>query len=80
MIHFDCDKHWKSHNGNRCQYYSRKKYCTEDGDVGPKWNTKKWGPLEGWSDDEGRTALVCPECGCQEGQGVTLKIFNGNES
>ena len=31
---------------------------------GEKWNWEEWGSFEDWADDEGRTALVCPQCGC----------------
>ena len=33
----------------------------------------KWNGFQRWSDDKGRTALVCPQCGCKE-PGITKSI------
>merc|ERR1719334_350498 len=61
-----CDKDWISFNGNSCEDYGRERWCKKDGDhYGPNWQ-KRWGKLDGWSDSKMRTALVCPECGCEE--------------
>ena len=52
-------------NSNGCEEYGNKKYCKKGGDhYGENWNRKKWGKFEDWADDQGRTALVCPQCGC----------------
>ena len=45
--------------------YEHQGYCNETG-YGPKWNFQKWGTF---ADDlnvdgNGRTARVCPQCGC----------------
>jgi len=61
-----CDPAWKSWNGNRCKDYGKEKWCKTDGDhYGPKWE-KKWGTFKLWANTKGKTALVCPQCGCGE--------------
>merc|ERR1712215_142046 len=61
-----CDPAWKSWNGNRCKDYGKEKWCKTDGDhYGPKWE-KKWGTFKLWANTKGKTALVCPQCGCSE--------------
>jgi len=64
----ECDGNWVSgRNTNGCEEYGDKKYCKKGGDhYGENWNLKKWGKFEDWADDHGRTALVCPQCGCWE--------------
>jgi len=72
-VHYDCDPNWSSINGASCGDYGRKKYCKKDGDhFGEGWK-KKWGRFENWADADGRTPLVCPECGCEEGAGVNIR-------
>ena len=62
-----CDLGWKAHNGNGCEKYGQSKWCKTDGDhYGSGWK-EKWENFEKWADDKGRTALVCPQCGCEEG-------------
>ena len=61
-----CDPAWKSWNGNRCKDYKKGKWCKTDGDhYGPNWK-KTWGTFKRWADAKGKTALVCPQCGCGE--------------
>jgi len=65
---FECDETWtagnsKAHNVKNCETYSDNKYCTKGGHYGPNWR-RKWGTFEKFADDRGRTALVCPQCGC----------------
>merc|ERR1712142_885867 len=64
----ECDGNWVSgRNSNGCEEYGEKKYCKKGGDhYGDDWNHEKWGKFEDWADDQGRTALVCPQCGCWE--------------
>ena len=64
--HFYCDSNWKSYNGKGCKDYIDEKFCTENGTYGDGWMSK-WGKFDKWSDARGRTALVCPQCGCVEG-------------
>jgi len=62
-----CDSTWtasnhKTSNPKNCKIYKEKKLC--DGDLyGSGWQTK-WGKFKDFADLAGRTALVCPECGC----------------
>jgi len=61
-----CDANWKSgKNTNGCKEYIVNEYCKKDGDhYGSNWATR-WGTMEDWADEQGRTALVCPQCGCK---------------
>jgi len=75
----DCDPYWKkeglwrpyrrpqSPNGidvsDGCEEFSSKGLCKKDGDhYGDNWG--KNGTFDDWADAYGRTALVCPQCGC----------------
>jgi len=63
-----CDSTWtatnhRTSNPRTCQIYAQKKYCA-NGTYGSGWQ-EGWGTFEDWTDSEGRTALVCPECGCE---------------
>jgi len=61
-----CDKDWKSHDGQNCAYYADSDYCKKDGDhYGTGWSKSQRGEFHQWSDQEGRPALVCPQCGCK---------------
>jgi len=63
----DCDENWVSgRNSNGCEEYGdpNNNWCKKDGDhYGSAWK-KNWGKFEDWADSRGRTALVCPQCGC----------------
>jgi len=62
-----CDGRWKAHNGNGCEKYGERNWCKTNGNhYGSNWNHKKWKTFEHWADSEGRTALICPQCGCEE--------------
>jgi len=64
-----CDSTWRSRSGKTCQSYAENRFCTQNGTYGSGWR-KGYGTFENWADSEGRTALVCPECGCKaEGSG-----------
>ena len=44
--------------------------CTSSGDYGPYWDSRPWPMGDGTFDDwavNGETPLVCPQCGCKEG-------------
>jgi len=61
-----CDSNWtasnhKTSNPKTCKVYAERKYCA-DSTYGPGWK-EKWGTFENYADSEGKTALVCPECG-----------------
>ena len=65
FLAFNCDENWIAHNDKTCAQYETYNYCKKDGDhYGSAWQDK-WGKFEGWADNEGRSALVCPQCGCQ---------------
>jgi len=61
-----CDSTWtagnhKTSNPKTCKVYADRKYCAGE-TYGPGWK-QKWGTFEDYADSEGKTALVCPECG-----------------
>ena len=43
------------------------KWCKKDGDHYVPKVKKMFGKMEGWASEDGRTGLVCPECGCVGG-------------
>jgi len=64
-----CDSTWtaRNHKTSRpktCHIYAQQKYCA-NGTYGSAW-LEGWGTFTDWRDSKGRTALVCPECGCKE--------------
>ena len=60
--------HWESRNGGDCDEYKMNNWCKEDGDhYGSAWESQ-WGYFSRYTDSNGRTALVCPQCGCKEGK------------
>jgi len=64
-----CDSTWTASNHRTsypktCQIYADEKYCA-NGTYGSAWRKNSWGTFEDYADLEGRTALVCPECGCK---------------
>jgi len=66
-----CDSTWRSRDGTTCQRYAENRFCAH-GTYGSGWK-ESYGTFENWADSEGRTALVCPECGCKGGD-VSCKI------
>jgi len=63
-----CDSNWearnhKPENPKTCKIYAQKAYCANLS-YGDGWNLR-WGKFENYADHLGRTALVCPECGCK---------------
>ena len=40
--------------------------CTSSGDYGPNWDFSTDGTFDDWAVN-GETPLVCPQCGCKEG-------------
>jgi len=65
----ECDADWKPmwpHGGFDCQRFSDQEWCKKDGDhYGDKWDFLSYGTFDAFPDYKGRTALVCPQCGCQ---------------
>ena len=54
-------------DNNTCSYYKENDYCKRSGDhKGSAWE-KEWGELKDFIDTKNQSALVCPECGCKEG-------------
>jgi len=58
-----CDISWKSKSGYSCEKYRTNEWCRFNGDYGNGWQ-QGFGTFEEWTDVEGRSALVCPQCGC----------------
>jgi len=68
-----CDKDWKASNGKTCKDYHKNKYCKRGSERGGEshygsgWQ-KKWVNFEKYASQTeygpGRSALVCPQCGC----------------
>jgi len=64
----ECDSTWTAGNHKTkvpktCEVYKAMKYCA-DGSYGSGWKNR-WGTFEDYADSKGRTALICPECGCE---------------
>merc|ERR1712087_703825 len=55
-----CDSTWTNVQGETCQTYAEKRWCANLG--GGLGEIQRFQDL---ADFEGRTALVCPECGCK---------------
>jgi len=55
-----CDSTWTNVQGETCQIYAEKRWCANLG--GGLGEIQRFQDL---ADFEGRTALVCPECGCK---------------
>jgi len=69
----NCDSAWNS-KGDGCQKFADMKWCKKDGDhYGDNW-LKEWGTFEKWADGKGRTALVCPQCGCETGKARQIVV------
>jgi len=65
-----CDENWKAKNHKtsdvkNCKRYSNEGWCHKNGGYGPNWNFDEWNNFGKYADVEGRTALVCPQCGCR---------------
>merc|ERR550539_1740726 len=66
---FDCDPNFVDRNGIPCNIYSEFDYCTTEGKYGKSWPQ---GYFADYADANGRTALVCPQCGCINTETPTL--------
>jgi len=67
----ECDENWKAKNHKpskvkNCETYSNEGWCHKDGGYGPNWNFEDWNNFGKYADAAGRTALVCPQCGCRD--------------
>merc|ERR1712130_817546 len=60
----NCDPNWKDAHGLSCSEYQKLKICTPQGRYGPGWANLTFADF---SDCYGRTAKVCPQCGCKSG-------------
>jgi len=73
-----CDSTWKASNGKDCETYARRRYCDghpyHETGYGTGWQSR-WGTFEDYADSQGRTALVCRECGCNS----VLAAQNNNQ-
>merc|ERR1719391_1627579 len=67
------EENWVAKNGNGCEKYGKNEWCRKDKKgsdyYGRKWKAR-WRTFEHWMDREGRTARVCPQCGCKAVPGV----------
>ena len=63
-----CNREWKGkENNNTCDYYEKEKLCKKTGNhKGEMWDDD-WGEIADFTDKDGNSALVCPQCGCKEG-------------
>jgi len=61
---FKCDGEWTSRGRGTCEDYQRNEWCKQNGDYGDGWILKTYNLYDDWADTFGRTALVCPQCGC----------------
>merc|ERR1712130_735460 len=59
----NCDPNWKDAHGLSCSEYQKLKICTPQGGYGAGWANLTFADF---SDCYGRTAKVCPQCGCKE--------------
>jgi len=61
-----CDASWISEKETYgCEHYKKNGWCiTSAPYYGPKWLHEEWGKFEEWVDTKNRSALVCPQCGC----------------
>jgi len=73
LLKLPCDENWVAKNGNGCEKYGKNEWCRKDKKgsdyYGRKWKAR-WRTFEHWMDREGRTARVCPQCGCKAVPGV----------
>ena len=70
-----CNPDFIDYDGNDCQSYADKKYCTIDGDYGSEWSAGD--TFEDYS-FKGEDATTCPQCGCQ-GNTITEGVINENQ-
>ena len=70
LISASCNPDWLNEYAQGCEYYFNNNWCTSDGDYGPAWDMA-WGTFDNNVQDgyveNGQNALVCPQCGCKEG-------------
>jgi len=64
-----CDPNWADGEDWTCDDYADGCWCL-NGEKGPNWDDDNWGKFLEQKDDQGRTALVCPQCGCQLDDGT----------
>ena len=78
----NCNADFKDSGDESCSDYANNNYCTSDGSndgYGTEWNKDEWGSFDDYKNDDGETALVCPECGCKGGikQFFIILILHG---
>ena len=81
VFHFisgSCNRYWSNEYGQGCADYINRNWCTPDGDYGTAWDMA-WGTFDENAVDgiveNGQNALVCPQCGCKEGNLTILPLF-----
>ena len=60
-----CNSSFTDSSGDDCEKYKNGNYCSTNGDYGSGWQ-KSWGTFEKYAKN-GQTAIVCPQCGCING-------------
>ena len=78
----NCNANFVDSSNDTCSDYADNNYCTSDGSndgYGTEWNKDEWGSFDDYKNDDGETALVCPECGCKGGikQFFIILILHG---
>merc|ERR1719348_1172931 len=63
-VYLRCDVGWKSKTNKTCCEYETKEWCQRNGEFGKNWDKQEWGTFDDWANEQGRSALVCPQCGC----------------
>ena len=66
MLPTGCDPSWhvRGEKTQNCDRFAKRKWCKPTGKhYGENWRSG-WGKIEEYTDAKGRSALVCPQCGC----------------
>jgi len=76
-----CDETWRAGNHRKdkiknCQKYKDSYWCDYQGKYWFRWE-ERWGTFEDYADADGRTALVCPQCGCGRGCRQRTRLVDG---
>jgi len=79
-----CDENWKAKNHKTsdvktCERYSNEGWCHKNGGYGTNWDFYEWNNFGNYADAAGRTALVCPQCGCGRVQSEINEFLIGEK-
>ena len=70
-----CNPNFVDKDGDDCQSYANKKYCTINGGYGQKWSATE--VFEDYAVN-GEDATTCPQCGCQ-GNTIIMGVIKDNQ-